>query len=603
MPNELSHYGMNPDEMNPDGMSPDEANPGVKKPAVQRPVPRSKGLRLVVPGLLVLGILGFGFGNLHQYNITWDDALGDLFYGQRYLSFFLSLDPVYLDFTGNPYPPGHTPDLSASPFRGRPWEYYPVANTLAAATSAAFSSVLGWMDPFDGFHAVNLFFAAILAWVLFRFLERRFDWIVALGAVAFLFGSPRMVAHMMANIKDFPLMVLFSLGALTFFRAFESGSARGLWLFGVLLGLALGTKANALFLPLIPALTLLLGGVPEPWRGREARLLSTLIGAGALGVVVMVATWPYLWSDPIGGFSEHLKFVLSRKDSTSLGSVAPVYEAIIYTTPPFFLIAFALGSALSIGPLRRRHRPLLFLWAWIAVVLGRYLLPQAVNYDGVRHFLELFPPMAAIAAFGIVTAAGRIVKPSDRADRTQLDRALVAQLAAVLLFTLPGIAQVFKTHPFHLAYWSSWVGGYPGARASDQPQASDYWGLSYRLGMRWLNENAERDAFLAVPVVEHAVRLVAPTRLRPDIQLLPITTPFSPHIQPERLRRTLELSLERPLYVMFVERRDWMNPLMVDCLRRLEPVKEWQLEGAPILQIYRYQPPRRGERPEPADQP
>ncbi len=590
-----------PDDQKPDELEPDKLTQDELEPHRPRLVGLVRGP--LIPGLLVLGILGFGFANLHHYNITWDDALGDLFYGQRYLSFFLSWDPVYLDFDGDPYPPDHTPDLSASPFRGRPWEYYPVANTLAAATSAVLSGALGWMDPFDGFHALNLFLAASLAWVLFTFLERRFDGVVALAAVVFLFGSPRIVAHMMANIKDFPLMVLFSLGALAFYRAFESGSARGLWLFGGLLGLALGTKANALFLPLIPALTLLLGGVPEAWRGREARLFSTLIGAGALGVVVMVVTWPYLWGDPIGGFSEHLKFVLSRKESTSQGSVAPAYEAILYTTPPLFLVAFALGAVLSVGSLRRGHRPLLFLWVWIAAVLGRYLLPQAINYDGVRHFLELFPPMAAIGAYGLATVAGRVATPRDPQIRSQHHRALFVKLALVLLFTLPGAVQVFKTHPFQLAYWSSLAGGYPGARASDQPQASDYWGLSYRLGMRWLNENAERDALLAVPVVEHAVRLVAPQRLRSDIQLLPITTPFSPHIQPERLRRTLELSLERPLYVMFVERRDWMNPLMVDCLRRLKPVKEWRLEGDPILQIYRYQPPRRGERLRQSGQP
>ena len=550
--------------------------------------PRLVGL---LPALLVVGILAFGFANLHQYNVTWDDALGDFFYGQRYLSFFLSLDDKYLDFSADPYPPGHAPDLSASPFRGRPWEYYPVANTLAAATSSILSGKLGLLDPFDGFHAVNLFFAAVLIWVLFRFLERRFDWITALAAAVFLFGSPRIVAHMMANIKDFPLMVLFSLAALTFFAAFEKGSLRGLWLFGLLLGLALGTKANALFLPLIPALTLLFGGMPEPWRGRELRLYFTLIAAGAFGVGVMVATWPYLWSDPITGFSEHLGFIVSRKEATSLGSVAPAYEAVLYTTPPLLLVAFGLGTAFSAGPLRRGHRPLLFLWMWIAVVLGRYLLPQAVNYDGVRHFLELFPAMAAIGGFGVAQVSRRLFeRPS-----FNLHRRRAGQLAVVLLFTLPGAVQVFRTHPFQLAYWNSLTGGYAGARAADQPQASDYWGLSYRLGMRWLNEHAEPDALLAVPVVEHAVRLVASERLRPDLGLLPITTPFSPHIQPERLRRTLELSLERPLYVMFVERRDWMNPLMVDCLQRLEPVAVWHLEGDPVLQIYRYQPPLRND--------
>ena len=39
---------------------------------------------------------------------------------------------------------------------------------------------------------------------------------------------------------------------------------------------------------------------------------------------------------------------------------------------------------------------------------------------------------------------------------------------------------------------------------------------------------------------------------------------------------------------MFVERRDWMNELMRDCLEQGNPVALWQLEGEPVLAIYRY---------------
>ena len=80
-------------------------------------------------------------------------------------------------------------------------------------------------------------------------------------------------------------------------------------------------------------------------------------------------------------------------------------------------------------------------------------------------------------------------------------------------------------------------------------------------------------------------------RLRDDLLLLPITTPFSPRIAPERLALTRQAARKRPLYVMFVERRDWMNELMRDCLERLEPEVEWRLEGQPVLAIYRYVPP------------
>ena len=546
-------------------------------------------LRRLVPVTLIVALLAWCVPALDQYNVTWDEALGDLFFGQRYLSYFTSLDPVYLDFRADPYPDDQVPDLRLSPFRSRPWEHYPVASTLAAACSTVVSSWLGLLDPFDGYHAANLLLAAILLWVFYRFLEQRFGALAAVAAVGLLYSSPRIYCHMMANIKDFPLMVFYTLAVLTFARAWDRGSTRGLLAAGALWGLALGTKANALFLPAIPLALAVLGGLPEAWRGRRARLTWTMAGAGALGMVVMVAVWPYLWADPLGRLAENLRFVIQRQDTTRPESFAPVIHAIWLTTPPAFLALFAVGLVPCLKSAWRRRRDALLPLIWIAAVLGRYLVPQAVNYDGVRHFLELFPAMAMVAGLGVAWLAKLVSGALPRFHPRSVRAALL------VLALVPGSWAVLRTHPFQLAYWNAFAGGYPGARARDLPQAGDYWGTSYRLGLDWLNENAPRDALVAVPVIEHAVRLVAPQRLRADLLLLPVTTPFSPRISPERLALTRQAARKRPLYVMFVERRDWMNELMRDCLERLEPEVVWRLEGEPVLAIYRYREvPRKG---------
>ncbi|MCP4655747.1 MAG: hypothetical protein GY856_10045 [bacterium] len=539
-------------------------------------------LRWLVPAVMILALFLWAFPALDQYNVTWDEALGDLFFGERYLSFFTSGDPVYLDFLNNPYPPERSPDLGRSYFKIRPWEYYPVTNTLAAATSTVLSRWLGWLDPFDGFHAVNILLGAVLIWVFHRFLHERYGLVAATAAVGLLLSAPRVFCHMMANIKDFPLMVLYTLTVVAFFRAYEAGSVRGLLGAGVVLGLTLGTKANALFFPGIPLLLLVIGGLPERWRTRRRTLVLTLLAAGLLGVVVMFALWPYLWPDPVGRFMEHLRYIGLRKDYSRPESAAPVLQAIGLTTPVVFLALFAIGLGPCLRRAWRRERLAILLLVWIVVPLGRFLLPQAVNFDGVRHFLEIFPAMAAVAGLGAAWLGSRAV----RAVATRSPQRLKAAILVLLL--VPGCWAVLRTHPFQIAYWNVFAGGFAGAYARGLPQASDYWGMSYRLGMRWINDNAPPDALLAVPVVEHAARLVAPVRLRSDILLLPVSTPFSPRIAPDRLRRTRELARGRPLYVTFVARPDWMNELTLDCLRYLEPEMEWQLEGAPVLSIYRY---------------
>lgn len=539
----------------------------------------------------------FGFPALDRYNVTWDEALGDLFFGERYFSYFTSFDEKYLDFRADPYPPEHQPSLFASPFKIRPWEYYPVANSLAAATSELLSRRLGLLDAFDGFHAVNLLLAALLILVLFAEVARRDGRLAAGAACVLLFTAPRIVCDLMANIKDFPLMVFFAVAALLFFRAYEAGSRRLLLLAALALALALGTKANTLFFPAIPALLWLIGGTPPAWRGRRGQLAATGAFAAAVTLGTLFALWPYLWADPIGRVREHLEYIGFRQGYTRPESLAPAFEAVLYTTPPVFLLAALAGALLALRDVVRSFHGraagvamdywALFLLLWPAVVLGRFLLPMATNFDGVRHFLELFPPLAILAGRALAALATTLRERAGTASAPR--RTLPAAVAGLLL--VPGFAATALSHPFEITYWNSFAGGFAGAREKNLPQASDYWGMSYRLGLEWLNAHAEKEAYLAVPVVEHAVRLVAPERLRPDITLLPVTNPFTPKIAPERLAGTRELARQGTVYVMFVERRDWANELMLDCLRYLQPEAVWTHEGEPVLAIYRYRPP------------
>lgn len=561
---------------------------------------RDRLVRWAPPVLLFLVLGSFAVPALDRYNATWDEALGDYFFGERYLSFFTSFDPVYLDFDRDPYPSDREPNLFVSPLRTRPWEYYPVANLLAAGTSEVLSRRLGLLDPFDGYHAVNLLFVAALIGGLYPFLRKRLGALTAVLGLGLLLTLPRVFAHLMANIKDFPLMALYTLTVIAFHTAYERGSVPGILGAGALWGLALGTKANALFLPGIPLLLILVAELPDPWRGRCRRLWAVSGAACVLGAVVMIGVWPYLWADPLGRLLEHYEYIRHRGSYTTADPISPL-RAVLQTTPLVFLALVVVGFLVVWPRLRRRDRTAWLAVLWIVVSLSRYLHPDAVNFDGVRHFLELFPPLAILAAWGATwlirwlatqvedrVGERQVVEPK-RAVAPRWGR-LQALLAGAVL--LPGVWTLLGTHPFQVCYWNALAGGYGGAYEQGLPQASDYWGMSYRLGIDWLNDNAPPGSHLAVPVIEHAVRLVAPQRLRDDLELLALTTPFAPTIEPGRLAQTRALAAEAPVYVMFVDRRSWRNELMVDCLAHLEPQVVWTLDGAPVLFLYRYDPSR-----------
>src|SRR5262249_45120333 len=156
-----------------------------------------------------------------------------------------TFDARYLDFRADPYPPGFQPDLRASFLRIRPWEHYPVASTLATATSRLFTAT-GLLDPFDGYHAFNVIVAALFLVLFYRFID---DPVAAITATLLLFAAPRIAADTLGNVKDYTEMALFAAALIVLWRAIERDHFGLLIASAVLGGLALGTKANALFLP------------------------------------------------------------------------------------------------------------------------------------------------------------------------------------------------------------------------------------------------------------------------------------------------------------------------------------------------------------------
>ncbi len=534
------------------------------------------------PVALALLLIFLGGHSLRAYNVTWDEALGEFFFGQRYWSFFTTWDWAYLDFASDPYPEGFAPDFSASPGRELPLQFFPVGGTLAAATSELLFRQLGWLDPYDGYHAVNLWLAVVFVFVFHGFLLRSFGPVVAVLAPFLLFLCPRLVFSLMANTKDFPAMILFGITLVVFLFAYRRGSFAGVVGSGVLFGLSVAAKTNGLFVAPVVGLLFLLAPLPPGWRHRGHALLA-ILGAGVVGVGAFVAAWPPTWEAPLRLLWEYGQSLATRAASVRPESIAPFLPNLVFTTPLPFLALFGVGIWPLAQRLRRREGAALLITLWIAVVAGRYALPGVVNFDGVRHFLELFPPMAVVAALGLAWLLEQARRRSARLLRGAL-------LGAVATLPLASMAwSLASCHPFEIAYWNAGIGGLPGARARDMAQAGDYWGASYRLGLDWLNEHAAPGSALAVPLIEHAVRVVAPERLRPDLTLLALPGAK----EREALNRLREEAKQRDVYVMFVPREDWMNGLMRYFLSFAKPVERWDLEGEPILLIYRLAGPSR----------
>ena len=79
----------------------------------------------------------------------------------------------------------------------------------------------------------------------------------------------------------------------------------------------------------------------------------------------------------------------------------------------------------------------------------------------------------------------------------------------------------YKFGSYQYIYFNTFTGGLPGGASHfGASEATDYWGSSYRQGIRWLNENAPTNAALHVPIADHIVDVAASIWLRSDIKVI-----------------------------------------------------------------------------------
>jgi hypothetical protein len=511
---------------------------------------------------------------LPKYGLTWDEGLGNLFFGERYAHYFATFDRSYLDF----YDPnlaihGRPLNLYASPFRFRPNEYPPLVDTLSAATMELLAYRLGWLDPVDAFHLPKILLCAVLLWAVFEFARSRLGTPTAFLSILLLGAYPRFWGDMHFNPKDIPETVFFALTVLAFAAWARAPTWKRALGTGALWGCALAVKANALFVPAV----LLLGALPWqrkawPWPevGRHLRRrwphYGLMLGCG---LVIHLLTWPVLFVSP-RKLLRYYSFIFAQGGRHGPGVWN--WDALLQTVstmPEIVGVLLLIGIGLAI---KRRHAPeapvLRLLLAWLTIPILRTSLPAAVNYDGIRHFEEFLPAACLLAAYGAASIVERL--------RAAWPRWQTAWTTGLLLVVGGNLAWALARYaPYEYLYYNSLVGGLAGAnRRHAMPEATDYWASSYREGLRWLDGHAPRNALLHVPVAPWVVDLTAPLWLRKDIGVIPAS------------KVTPALAAGQSVYVMFITRVGFYTPVAKLCEARLAPVHEVVVDGVPILKIY-----------------
>ena len=317
------------------------------------------------------------------------------------------------------------------------------------------------------------------------------------------------------NPKDIPLAALFVAGAYYVARATSElprplrGTLVGL---AIASGLAAGVRVIGIFLVGYWGILLGLWWLGLLVRRRRRPGFVTVagwwLGPALAAWVIMVLCWPFAQLDPIRNpvraFLDNAAFQFQGAmlfDGTNVSpqsipwTYLPTWFSI--SLPEFYLAGFAGGVVPALGFLLADGRGR--RWRGIVAVVGLLipaLLPpvlavwrRAVMYDGMRHFLFVVPFAATLAGWGLAAAIGDLTALRARRGAVAFVRGLVGGVigAAGIASLALTVADMWALHPYEYVYFNRLVAG--GQAAASTRFETDYWGLSYKEGLDWLQEH------------------------------------------------------------------------------------------------------------------
>lgn len=344
------------------------------------------------------------------------------------------------------------------------------------------------------------------------------------GALTLLF-FPIFWGHSFFNPKDPPFAALFTLTTLlgAYLINFYTDSTESIKigknratlytiLYGILIGLLSGIRIGGFLVLFFILATYLILQLSKGFNRQ------TILNFGGLYLLVCI-TWfivnticyPAFWSNPIGGFFETIDYLSQHRLQIEVlfdGRFIPIQHLPRNYLPTWFFMSipliFHLGFVVGTSLIVARYRQLSNLQRACAVlVLFQILFLPLVAivkhspvYDGMRHFLFILPGMAVISA----TAFIWIFQTLDKKSLKIIAATFITVVYSAIAFEMVAL------HPYDYIYVNRASGGLEKVR---DRYDTEYWGLSLREGMEWINENAKPGSTVLVGGFIYSAQLFA----------------------------------------------------------------------------------------------
>lgn len=451
-----------------------------------------------------------------------------------------------------------------------PHEHPPLYAVLSLVTHEG----AGWLiGPLRAYRLSTVILFGVAAGVLFRLVRRRWGGLPAAAALGGLVFNPRLFADAQLVTLDAVVGCFWFLSAVAFLRGCETG--RHPWRFGVLLGLAVMSKATGVLA--VPALVL--------WAAacRPRGALRQLGWAVPITPAVMVAVHPGWWTNPVAGIGRWVSALLDYQQKVPVYYLGHVYDpklsslpwhnTVVLTAtmvPPGLLLLAGLAAAVAAWQtIRRRARPAengdrASEFLPDRAVVGWAIMPFAVlmvlrafafmpAHDGLRQLAPaffFFPVLVGYGARALVSSGGRL----------WLTRGVVLACVGSAAY------ETLAIHPYELAYYNVLIGGPRGAKAAGM-ETTYYWDAANNEVLDWMNRDLPVETTVLIfppPDVRTFEWLQHHGMLRRDLRFLNFKAPDH-YVLIEGQRSCVFLFLMRQgLYMPYGRRAVGMFPILAE---------------------------------------
>lgn len=457
-----------------------------------------------------------GIMTLSNYGQNWDESL-HFSRGKAYLHFFLTGKkdfsdlPLYTKYFQKDntilFKPLDKPKKEVSRrsiyednqlnfvFFMKDYGHPPLSDIAASVFNYVLFQKLGFINDVDSFHIYCLLAASILVGVLYWWVARSYGSFAGVIASLSLALYPLFLGEAHYNIKDIPEAVFYSFTLIGFYEAIVRKSYLWMLISSLCFGFALGTKFNAVFLPfiLLPWIVVYFGSLKNVVKNIKFLLLSAMM-MFVIGIGILYISWPYLWSSPILGLQNVISYYRGIGTDASFDPKFLTFfrintfaiQWIFYSTPLVILIPTCVGFLYAFQKIwKHNDKKALLILLWFIVPIARVSMPNAGIYGGVRQIMEYIPAMAILSAFGFLYIRNRYGK-----------RHLIFSVLLICFF-LPIAWKLVTMFPNESVYFNPIIGGLKGAKERNLPEWGQNLGNVNKLGIRWINANAEKNAKIA----------------------------------------------------------------------------------------------------------